>query len=388
MNEFLVPIFFVCVFLIVNSYVFYPLIIFLISLFYKDNESIQNDYEAPVSILISAYNEEKVIKNRIENLLNQNYDNSKLEILVGSDCSTDKTNSILENLSKSINNLRVFIFNYRQGKAGVLNKLAKQASNEILIFTDANTEFEKNSIKKIVRHFQNNNVGGVSGRLILIDEDKCLTKGVEEKKYWIYETFIKIQEGKLGILIGANGGIFAIRKNLFEAIPVDKPVTDDFFVSLMVIKQGYKFKYEKEAIAIEEISTDLKIEFKRKVRIAATNYQTIYFFRDLLFNKNLLITYAIWSHKILRWFIPFILFFLLIINLFLIGYNEFFKWTFWTQIIFYISGIIGYILIKLKIRIKILSLITYFISTNLALIIGFIKFLKRKHSVIWESTPR
>lgn len=388
MNEFLISTFIVCIFLIVNSYVFYPLIIYLIALFYKEKEYLMDEYEPPVSILISAYNEEKVIKKRIENIINQDYDISRIEILIGSDCSTDKTNSILRELNHSIKNLRIFLFDHRQGKAGVLNKLAKFATNEILIFTDANTEFEKDSIKKLVKHFQNNDVGGVSGKLVLIDKDKFLTKGVEEKKYWIYETFIKIQEGKLGLLIGANGGIFAIRKNLFEEIPIDKPVTDDFFVSLMVIKRGYKFKYEKEAVAIEEVSTDLRTEFRRKVRIAATNYQTIYFFRDLLFNKNLLISFALWSHKILRWFIPFILFFLLIINLFLIDYNEFFRWIFWAQMIFYISGIIGYILIKLKIRVRILSLITYFISTNLALMVGFIRFLKRKHSVIWESTPR
>ncbi len=383
----LVVIYFFLIFLILNSYLLYPILIFLVAKFSKRKMS-ENSSSFNISILISAYNEEKVIEKRIRNILEQNYDLNKIEILVGSDNSNDNTNEILKRLSAEIPQLKIFIFDYRQGKAGVLNFLSEKASNEILVFTDANTEFDKNALRNLVRYFENKDVGGVSGKLILIDNEDKLRKGVEEKRYWEYETFIKTAEGKLGILIGANGGIFAIRKNLFEKIPMDKPVTDDFFISLNVVKKGYEFLYEPDAIAYEEIPQNIETEFRRKVRFASTNFQTISFFKSLLFNKNILISYAFWSHKIIRWFLPIILIFLFLLNLILVNYHSIFKYFLYLQIIFYGLGLSNYFLNKLKIRIPVLSLLTYFFITNFALLIGFIRFLRKKHSVIWQSTPR
>ncbi len=269
-----------------------------------------------------------------------------------------------------------------------MNDLVDLAKNDILIFTDANTEFHKDAIRNLVKYFRDEKVGGVSGRLELIETTQNLQEGVEEKRYWQYETLLKSSEGKLGILIGANGGIFAIRKNLFEKVPLDKPVTDDFYISLNVIKKGYLLLYEKNAVAYEFVARDVKTEFRRKVRFAATNFQTITFFKNLLFNKNLILTYAFWSHKIIRWFLPFILIFIFIINFFIINVNLFFENLFYLQLIIYTFGLMGYVLSKLKIRIGIISLIYYFLVTNLALLIGFIKFLRKKHSLIWQSTPR
>lgn len=373
--------------LIINSYVLYPLVIYFLSLIYKVKSS-HSHYTLNLSILISAYNEEKVIEKRIKNILDQNYDQNKIEILVGSDNSNDRTNEILVKLKEEIPQLKIFIFNYRQGKAGVINCLAEKANNDILIFTDANTEFDVNALKNLVRHFSEPEVGGVSGKLILVDIQEHLKSGVEEKSYWEYETFIKLAEGKLGILIGANGGIFAIRKELFEKIPLDKPVTDDFFISLSVLKKGFKFLYDPEAIAYEEVAKDINTEFKRKVRFAATNFQTISFFKSLLFHKNILVSYAFWSHKIIRWFLPLILISLFFMNLFLLNYNPIFMYLFYLQLMIYFLGLFNYFLTKFNISIPVLSLITYFLITNFALLIGLIRFLRKKHSVIWQSTPR
>jgi cellulose synthase/poly-beta-1,6-N-acetylglucosamine synthase-like glycosyltransferase len=338
--------------------------------------------------LISAYNEEKVIENRIKNLLSQNYDKNLIEIIVGSDCSNDNTNEILKRLAKEYPEVKIFLFNNRRGKAGVLNEIVQYATNEILIFTDANTEFENNAIKNLVKHFQYSSIGGVSGRLVLIEKNFHKERGVEEKKYWEYETFIKKSEGNLGILIGANGGIFAIRKSLFSEIPTDKPVTDDFYLSLSVIKKGYKFIYESLAIGFEEVAKDLSSEFKRKIRFAATNFQTISFFKSLLFNKNIILSYAFWSHKIIRWFLPLILILVFVLNIFLVNAGTFYLVTFFIQLLFYFLALVGFIFNKIKIRLTLLSLIYYFLVTNIALLIGFIRFLRKKHSVIWQSTSR
>jgi len=376
------------VFLIINTYLLYPLVIWLLSKFKSKSYDYTSDFSISVSILISAYNEEKVIENRVKNLLSQNYDKNLIEIIVGSDCSNDNTNEILKRLAKEYPEVKIFLFNNRMGKAGVLNEIVQYATNEILIFTDANTEFENNAIKNLVKHFQYSSIGGVSGRLVLIEKNFHKERGVEEKKYWEYETFIKKSEGNLGILIGANGGIFAIRKNLFSEIPTDKPVTDDFYLSLSVIKKGYKFIYESLAIGFEEVAKDLSSEFKRKIRFAATNFQTISFFKSLLFNKNIILSYAFWSHKIIRWFLPLILILVFVLNIFLVNAGTFYLVTFIIQLFFYFLALIGFIFNKIKIRLTLLSLINYFLVTNIALLIGFIRFLRKKHSVIWQSTSR
>ena len=376
------------VFLIINTYLLYPLVIWLLSKFKSKSYDYTSDFSTSVSILISAYNEEKVIENRVKNLLSQNYDKNLIEIIVGSDCSNDNTNEILKRLAKEYPEVKIFLFNNRRGKAGVLNEIVQYATNEILIFTDANTEFENNAIKNLVKHFQYSSIGGVSGRLVLIEKNFHKERGVEEKKYWEYETFIKKSEGNLGILIGANGGIFAIRKNLFSEIPTDKPVTDDFYLSLSVIKKGYKFIYESFAIGFEEVAKDLSSEFKRKIRFAATNFQTISFFKSLLFNKNIILSYAFWSHKIIRWFLPLILILVFVLNIFLVNAGTFYLVTFFIQLLFYFLALIGFIFNKIKVRLTLLSLIYYFLVTNIALLIGFIRFLRKKHSVIWQSTSR
>lgn len=380
--------FFISILFCFNSYLIYPVLVWIIAKLKTESNEIEKEYQPSISILISAFNEEKVIEKRIRNIVDQEYAQDKIEILVGSDCSSDRTNEILKSLEKEISNLKVFLFDYRQGKAGVLNQLVKEAKNDILVFTDANTEFKRDALKNLVKHFYDKEIGGVSGKLTLLDKDSHKKAGVEEKNYWEFETFIKKAEGKLGILIGANGGIFAIRKELFEEIPLDKPVTDDFYLSLNVVKKGFKLIYEPKAEAYEEVAKDLNTEFKRKIRFAATNFQTISFFKTLLFNQNFLISYAFWSHKIIRWFLPVILILILILNALLISQNQIFEYLFYLQIFVYAAGLIGYLFIKAGVRIPLLSLLTYFLITNFALLLGLIRFLRKKHSVIWQSTPR
>lgn len=387
MNEFWEIIFFFLIFLCLNSYLFYPVIIIILSSF-KSNKFFKQPELFEVSVLISVFNEEKVIKERIENIINQNYDKQKIEILIGSDCSDDETNMILKNLRNKIPQLKIFLFEKRRGKGAVLNDLVLNATNKILIFSDANSMFEPNAIQNLIKHFNNPEIGGVSGKLILKENYAHFSKGIEEKQYWEYETLIKKAEGKLGILIGANGGIFAIRKELYKPISLNKPVTDDLFISLSILNQGYKFVYEPDAIAVEEISNDIKTEFRRKIRFSATNFQTILFFKSLLFNKNFLMSYAFWSHKVFRWFFPHNLILIFLLNLILFNSAQFYKYSLFSQIAIYVLGLIGYFLIQINIEIKFFSLLTYFLMTNYAILVGFVKFLRKEHSLMWVSTPR
>ncbi len=371
----------------VHSYLFYPLIIYVISKFCKEPNKSKEKYPS-VSILISAFNEEKVIENRIKNISGLSYDFDKIEVLVGSDGSKDRTAEILKQLKLKYNWLSIYIFEEQRGKAAVLNDLLLNANNEIILFTDANTEFDKDSLKILVQKFTTDDIGGVCGRLILSDRLVPSNESVEEKKYWVYETFIKNAEGKCGVLIGSNGGIFAIRKKYVSEIPINKPVTDDLYLTLSVLSQGKKFLYEYNAKAYEDVGKNVSIEFSRKIRFAATNFQIIPFFKSLLFNRNLLLSYAYWSHKIIRWFLPVLLIFIFILNWFMYDYGEIYRIIFYLQLAFYSFALIGFFLHRIKVRINVFALPFFFVMSNIALAIGFIKFLQKKHTIIWNSTER
>ncbi len=387
MNDILVIIFFILLFIPVNSFVLYPLVIFVISRFFKENKS-TNEFMPKVSILIAAYNEEKVIEERLKNIRNLKYDFSKLEVLIGSDCSSDRTNEILLDKQKEYSWLKIFLFDKRRGKASVINDLIKLAKNDIVVFSDANTEFKPEALKNLVYSFKDEKIGGVCGKLVLTDDEVEKNESVEEKKYWIYETIIKESESRLGLLFAANGGIFAIRKNLFIDIPIEKAVTDDLFISLTVIGKGYKFVYAKDAIAVESVGKDVATEFKRKVRFSATNFQTMTICLTDIIKRGILITYAFFSHKISRWFLPFNMILIYLLNIFIFGYNTFVNITFYLQSLFYLFALLGYISSKIRFKFFLFSLPYFFVVANIAVLKGFFKYLNKKHSVIWETTKR
>lgn len=380
--------FWAIIYLLIHSYLIYPLTLVLISLLKKGLKTHTSTSSPTVSILISAYNEDQVIEERIENIRSLEYDFSKIELLVGSDCSSDSTDKILNELKNKYGWLKVKSFPTRRGKASVLNDLASEAQYDILVFTDANTKFEANALAKVVEGFSNEKIGGVCGRLILEEPLDGFNQINREKLYWKYETFLKKFEGMLGILIGANGGIFAVRKSLFKKFPLNEAITDDLYQTLAVHSQDFKFSYSYDAVAYEEVSKELKTEFKRKVRFAATNFQTLKNFKSLLFNKNMLLSYAFWSHKVLRWLVPVMLILLFVTNIFLISFSQIYLVIFIIQLIFYSLSVLGFLFSIIRINLPVVGVIYYYVVTNIALLIGLLKFLFKRHSYIWESTPR
>ena len=381
-------IFIIVLFLMLHTYFLYPISIYLICQLKgkATHESVEKD--SSISILIAAYNEEKVIRERIENLSEAHKEFQYFEVLVGSDNSSDSTNDILIELSKKYEWLKFYNFQVRNGKAGILNKLYQEAKGEILVFTDANTVFQRDALSVLLRGFQDLTVGGVCGRLILNDDRVQINEPLEERRYWRYETQIKQMEGKLGILIGANGGIFAIKKDLFQEIPVNRPVTDDLFLTLNVLSKGYKFIYERDAIAFEDVGQNVQTEFKRKVRFSATNFQTIAFFKDFLFFRPALVSYAFLSHKVIRWFFPFLAIFLFILTVLIAREKILYQYFLYTQILFFVLAFLGYLMTKLKKKLTIFSIPFFFIMANTAIILGLAKYISNSHSVIWESTKR
>lgn len=380
--------FFLVLYLLIHSYLVYPVSIFIIGSISKRIISKDQGYLPEISIIISVYNEEDVIENTIRQFLKTDYDQSKIQFVIGSDKSTDNTDIIIEKLKNEIPNLEFFRFNIRRGKSQVLNDLVKYSNGEILIFSDANTIYSTDAISKLVSYFYDNKVGGVSGRLLLLDHAKALESGNLESKYWGIENWIKENEGKVGCLIGANGGIYSIRKELFTPIPTDSPVMDDFFISLKILEQNKLFLYEKSAVATEEIASDIKIEYNRRIRNNAIDISSIKYIKQLLKPRFGIISYALWSHKIIRWFTPVWLILLSISNLYLAFFNAFFMYLFLLQIAFYTFAYLGFLSKKLGINLIFLTLCYYFVYMNIGLLLGIVRFFRRKQTAFWQSTAR
>ncbi len=381
-------IFFCSLILILHSYILYPLSIWLFSLFVKKNYTIDNLYKPKVSVIISAFNEEKVIENTIRKLIDSDYPKEMFEIIVGSDNSEDGTNSILDNLSIEFPNLKVIKFTERRGKARVLNDLYKMASSNVFIFCDANTLYKPDAIGKMVSFYKNPEVGGVSGKLKLLDFEESKLSGTQETKYWDFETWLKEKEGKLGILIGANGGIYSLRKELFFEVPTTHPVSDDFYLTLKVLEAKKDFLYINDAIGEELTAPTIKAEFNRKVRTTSNNIYTIKAIKNLLKPTFGLRAYGLWSHKIIRWLSPILLAVLFLTNLLLFNESIFYKIFLLAQLTFYLSGFCGLLFKKFDFFLQPLLMIYYFIITNVAMFLGLIKFIMRKQTNLWRSTPR
>ena len=259
----MIYLFWICLFLLVYTYFIFPFsTIFLARKKSLNNKFYKQEDEIPsVSILIAAYNEQEVIKEKVMSIINSNFSSSKMEIIIGSDCSTDNTNEIISELAKNHSFLNAKIFTERSGKSAVVNKLVKQAKNEILILTDANIIFSKNTIQSLIRHFKNSKIGLVDSNMVNIGIKKSGIS-LQEKTYISSEVKFKHAESKLlGMLMGPFGGCFAIRKSLFIPIP-ENFMVDDFFVCMNILKNGnLKWLYQKSKTTILQVILLLKIYF-------------------------------------------------------------------------------------------------------------------------------
>lgn len=388
MNILLIIIFIISFFFLLHSYLLYPITVYLLNLIYTKRKNISGSNNLKVSVLISVFNEEKVIANTVRRLFANGYPEEKLEVILGSDKSEDGTNEILDKLADDFKNLKVKKFEIRRGKAQVLNDLYKIASGDVLVFCDANTLYEYGAIDKMISYYTSEKIGGVSGKLRLLDFEKSKESGSQETRYWDFETWLKEKEGNLGILIGANGGIYSMRKNVFVEIPIDHPVSDDLYLSLKVLEQKKDFLFIKDAIGEELTAPSIEAEFYRKIRTTSNNLYTIKAVKKLLNPFYGLSSYGFWSHKVVRWFSPILMLLLLVTNVLLYNENIFFEIFLYVQLAGYGLALMGFLLTKLKLNIQPFLLFYYFAMTNIAMFIGIIKYLQGQKTNLWHSTPR
>ncbi|MCF7885303.1 MAG: glycosyltransferase [Candidatus Marinimicrobia bacterium] len=284
-----------------------------------------------VLLLISAYNEEKIIREKIDNSLCIEYEN--LQIVIASDGSTDNTEKICREFEPEI---RLIHFDKNEGKNATLNKILSNISSDIVVFTDANTMYKKNTIKKLVGGFSDPKVGCIGGHLMLTQtKDSNTSQG--EGLYWCYENMLKQMESDLGELLSTNGGIFAARKKIIEKLEEDVP--NDFQIPMNIGAKGYKVIYNSDAIAIEKTSTNFIEEMKRKIRIVNRTFTGFLKFKDSIKGLRL---FELISHKLIRWFIGIFALLLLLISIALVNQPLYF-WILIAQIIFYFLAFVGFI---------------------------------------------
>jgi len=344
-------------------------------------------FEPKVTMFVAAYNEKDFIVSKVKNMLALDYPKDKLQLLFVTDGSDDGTPELL----KKFPEVTLAHDNKRGGKIGAINRGMKMVAHPIVIYSDANAMLNPESVKEIVKHYQNPEVGCVSGEKRIYRKEKDAASGSGEGIYWKYESLLKQYDYRLHSAVGAAGELFSIRTELHQNVERDT-LLDDFIISLRIAQKGYKIAYEPNAYATESASISIKEEKKRKIRISAGGIQSITRLIDLLnIFKYGILTFQYFSHRVLRWTLtPIAIIVLFPMNILLIQQNNMFIYDllFYGQILFYGLALLGWYLEERQIKIKLLFIPFYFLFMNLCVFFGFYRYIKGNQSVLWERAKR
>lgn len=339
-----------------------------------------------VSLVFAAFDEEACIRAKVENCLALDYPADRLEVLVGCDGCTDRTASVAREAGRG--RVAVHELHPRAGKASVLTRLVPAAQGDLVVLTDANVMLDPGAIRALALPFRDPAVGAVVGRLRLFDP---LRPGAEEGVYWKYETALKFLEGKRGCVLGANGGIYMIRRLLFRPLEPDT-IVDDFVIPVRIALRGWRVPFEPAAVGHEETAGDAGREFGRRARIGAGDWQALVRHPALLDPRRGFVAFAFLSHKLLRWLSPFLLAAALAANAALaarpgaLGYRALLL----AQLSGYalaIAGAAGVGWLRGPVR-QLAGLAHYFLAMNAALAVGLWRFLAGRQRAAWQRTPR
>jgi cellulose synthase/poly-beta-1,6-N-acetylglucosamine synthase-like glycosyltransferase len=355
----------------------------------------RTDQLPTVSVLMSVYNEEAVIKAKMDSLLSLDYPEDGLHFYIGSDCSTDRTDAIVDFYHSQSSRLKFHPFIQRRGKPGVINELAEIALAEqgnrpdhIFLMTDASVMLRPDTLFELVKHFKNKEIVIVDSNMLHTDVQ---AKGVAklENQYISSEVRIKQLESRaFGKMIGPFGGCYALRATHFSPVP-DNFLVDDFYITMRAFEKGGLAINELNAICYEALPDSMAEEYRRKKRISAGNFQNLLTFSHLLWRGDAL-SFAFFSHKVLRWLGPFFLIFAGVFSLVLaLGGNILYQILFLLMILaLLLLPLLDYVFQQLGINIQALRALRYFVMMNVALLEGFIKFIKGIKTNVWQPPKR
>jgi poly-beta-1,6-N-acetyl-D-glucosamine synthase len=388
--------FWLSVLAILYTYAGYPLLVWLFARFVASADF--NHPSTPfVTLLIAAFNEERVIGQKIENSLKLNYPREKLQILVMDDGSDDGTQEIIKSYADQ--GVELAYNPPRRGKMAAINRAILQARGEIVLFSDASNTYHTDVLVEIAAPFSDPKVGAVVGARTIAAGDGGVAES--EGLYWKYESFIQKNESKLGCCTGIVGEILALRKALFIS-PPDEIINDDFYMAMQVARQGYKVIYAPRAKSFESISSHSQDAIERRSRIVAGRYQTILQSNRLLPWNHPLVVWQIISHKFMRPLVPLFMVAALVFNILALffpahgnGYRWFllsqpYNWVIFSlQILFYGLAILGSKLEKKKVGwLRVLYLPTFLVNSNWAALKGLVRFFSGRQTTLWSKTSK
>jgi cellulose synthase/poly-beta-1,6-N-acetylglucosamine synthase-like glycosyltransferase len=386
--------FWIFLFILVYTYIGYPLILYIIirirKFFFAENENRNPEYEPEVCLFVTAYNEKDFVRQKVENSFQLDYPDKKVQHLWITDGSDDGTPEIL----RQFEHTEVYHEPERNGKMHAMNRGMQFVKAPIVIFSDTNTLLNQMAIREIVSCFSNPITGCVAGEKRIVENAADVAAAAGEGYYWKFESWVKKMDAELNSAVGAVGELFAIRRELFEEVEPDT-ILDDFIISLRIAQKGFKIEYTPNAYAEESASMNVKEELKRKIRIAAGGMQSLFRLKSLLnpFRHGIL-SWQYFSHKVLRWTLaPVSLFLLFVLNVAILLHNgffhsQFFIVFFYLQLLGYLLAFVGWAFENRKLRIKLLFIPYYFLAINYAAIQGMGRYFSGKQSVRWEKSKR
>ena len=365
------------------SYIGYGLMVWLLRKVRPKKPKAEHSNLSPVTIVIACYNEEKILPHKLENTRALQYPSHLLTLLVVDDGSTDGTLSVLEQYP----GIEVVRHAVRRGKIAALNTAMQRVQTSIVVFSDANSLLNPESITNLVRHFSDEHIGAVAG-----EKKIAHTSGMGDAEgwYWKYESFMKQLDASLYTVLGATGELFALRTHLFQPMSEDV-ILDDLMLSMQVSRQGYAIAYEPRAFAVEAPSTTLADETRRKVRIATGAFQSL---RRLSFRAMLsrpVLAFQFLSRRWLRWVIcPFAIPVLLVLNGLLALYSgrAVYDYLLAGHAIFYGAAFIGWLLIRRNQAFVLTTIPFYFLFMNYCMIRGLQQYHRGKETVLWSKAER
>ncbi|MGF7037024.1 glycosyltransferase family 2 protein [Mucilaginibacter lappiensis] len=339
------------------------------------------------TLIVAAYNEESVIEEKIKNSIDLIYPENRLKFIFITDGSTDKTADMVAKYPQ----IKHMHSAARMGKMAAVHRAVAAVDTDVIVFTDANTFLNTEAIVNICRHYANPKVGAVAGeKRVHISENADATAG--EGFYWKYESRLKIWDSELYSVVGAAGELFSVRTALYQPVP-SNAIIDDFMISMLIAKKGYKIIYEPDAYALETASEDIGEEMKRKVRIAAGGLQSIIWLKSLLLPFKLpVLSLQYISHRVLRWtVVPFLMILVLLLNILIVaagGSPFIFRLILCLQLAFYSMSLFGWLLETRQVKVKILFIPFYFCMMNYAVIRGIFRFAAGRQSAVWDKAKR
>ena len=378
-----VILFWICTGLLIYAYPGNPLLLWLVSLSATQiKKTNTNQTVPPISIVIPCYNEDAVILGKVRQTLALDYPKDKLEVIVVSDGSTDRTAEVVGAITDP--RVRLIALPQRRGKTYAQNAAVQQSSGEFIVFSDATTVYDPQALQFLAANYQDPHVGAVSGRYKYISP-----KGTERAwgaiLFWHYENVIKMLQSRIRTLTGCSGCIYSVRKSLYQ--PLDDRACSDLVEPLCIVQKGYRVAFESRALAYEEITTTGGDEFRMRVRVVTQGITSIARMSDLLrIWKYGWTSFQILSHKVLRWCVPVLLLGILAASMALAGetvYRQFLV----VQLVFY-----GYALLSLAVPLHLLwrplGLPLYFCISNVAVFASIFEILRGREFVVWDTVRR